>query len=92
LTYSKYRDVKSGELILELKKNVCFTSDSAFFSDGSGKWELIDVDEFYRIQMLSKDGNWVRTFDIIEGKDFCKLSTQNSSTFFEDQWELIQLE
>lgn len=88
----KYRNVQSGEINLELKKDGTFIGDSALFSEHRGKWEFIDMDEVYLIELNSDHGGTLKSFEIIRGEDYCKLRTQNNRTNVEEQLELIRLE
>jgi hypothetical protein len=85
-----YYSNNDSTLILELNKNGSFTADSLLFKKTKGYWELIDFDEFYKIDLYSKDSLFLKSLNIHESNGFCKLRTDDHFTNVVDQMELIK--
>ncbi len=86
-----YQNINNKNQAIKLKKDGTFDASSELFIKTKGKWELIDDDEFYKIQILSEDDRLLYTLDIIQSQNQMILKTDNQFTNVENQLELKKL-
>lgn len=85
-----YQTSDDRKLKIELKQDGSIIADSSLFTKTKGNWELIDFDEFYKIDLTISDGETI-SFNIIE-EEFIKLKTDENITQIEDRLELIKID
>ncbi|MBL1280142.1 MAG: hypothetical protein COA33_007715 [Fluviicola sp.] len=84
--------VDGDSTLLHIKENGTFNSNTELLPVKSGKWKIIDFDEFYNLELWTSDGKQLKVLEI--SKEFGKLTlrTNRSFTNIEDRLELTKID
>lgn len=83
--------VDSDSTVLHIKENGTFDSNTDLVTVKSGKWKLIDFDEFYILELWTHDGKQLKVLEIFEELGKLKLRTNRYFTNIEDRLELTKI-
>lgn len=84
--------VDSDSTVLHIKENGTFDSNTDLVTVKSGKWKLIDFDEFYMLELWTYDGKQLKVLEIYQEFGKLTLRTNRSMTTIEDRLELTKID
>lgn len=84
--------VDSDSTLLHIKENGTFNSNTELLPVKSGKWKIIDFDEFYNLELRTSDGKQLKVLEISRKFGKLTLRTNMSFTNIEDRLELTKID